>query len=403
MKYRNLIILIVSLLMIVFLGWFFLRDGDTPIIESIKNGLPFGSGEGVNLPIANGDDAVGAFISDESGAPTTDLFPISNTPVAGFVALTRDKETIVRYVDKATGHIYDTRLSTLEKMKITNQTLPKIYEAHFRSDGNAVLLRSLNENESGKNISLALTPPKTTSTSSPQLYSVSATTLRGDIDSVAVGVGNTLFYTLKDSSSIVSSTFDNTSLKTIFTSAFNNWRLSRTGNNLVIYTKASASAPGYAYNLNVGNGVISKILGPQSGLTVTPNSTGNVILYSYFENNTTRLFVRNVSSNTDFEILPTTLSEKCTWSSKQNAILFCATPTGGVNGTEPDNWYKGVTHFSDYIWRFDTAAEIAQLIIEPKVEFDVDLDVYEPKLSPDENYLIFINKIDLSLWALKLQ
>ncbi|MBI2086780.1 MAG: hypothetical protein HYT69_01250 [Candidatus Zambryskibacteria bacterium] len=401
------ILIILSVLVIAAFGaWLILRDSEIPIVETIVDGLPFGSGEDINIPaLSTSEDTVGETTSFDDNITAEDkLFRISNTPVAGFTTF----GNLVRYVDRATGHIYEVNLETNGKIKITNQTLPKIYEAYFRPDGNAVLFRSLENDSSGvvENLSLALTPPQSTSTDA--LYTVSSTLLRGDINSVAVGsglpaqAGNTLFYVLRDTNAIVSSTFTGTSLRTLFQSAFDNWRLERAGNNLLVYTEASANAPGFAYFLNSAGGSLSKILGPLQGLTAIANSNGSRILYSYFENNGTKLFVKNSQTGASSEILPSTLAEKCIWSSKEVNTFFCGTPLIGLSGQEPDNWYLGKTHFSDYIWRFDTNSETAQLVSNPKTDFDIDLDVLKPKLSSNEDYLVFINKTDQTLWAIRL-
>src|SRR3990167_9432725 len=224
-----ILITVVAVVLIVFLGWYFiLRNPNIPVGEAIRDILPFGSGDDISGPTTNDPRLTTGTgeqqVFDEFAVPTAKLFRLSNTPVAGAVVLNprstssgqgSTSTTIVRYVDRATGHIYDVNLATLEKTKVTNQTLPKIYEAYFRPDGNAVLFRSLkNDSDVVENLSLALTPPTATvSTSSPQastLYSVSSTALRGDISSVAVGSGNTLFYALRDTSSIVSSAFNGT-------------------------------------------------------------------------------------------------------------------------------------------------------------------------------------------------
>ena len=245
------------------------------------------------------------------------------------------------------------------------------------------------------------------STSSPQatdgLYAVSSTAIRGEIGSVAVGSSNTIFYALRDTSSVVSSAFNGTGRKTLFTSPFTQWRLASAANSLIAYTKASSNAAGYAYTVNTSNGALTKILGPLNGLTAIPNTSGNRVLYSYVEGNRTRLFVKNIQSNTLSEMFPNTLAEKCIWSGKNVGIVFCGVPTDDLRVGEPDNWYRGVTHFSDRVWLFDTNTEIAQVLVEPKQSFDVDIDVFEPKLSPNEDYIIFLNKTDLSLWALKLE
>ena len=219
--------------------------------------------------------------------------------------------------------------------------------------------------------------------------------------SVTVGASN-IIYTLLDSGNIVSGLFNGSSPRTLFSSAFTDWRLSRLGNNLLVSTKASVGVAGYAYSLPVGGGGLSRLLGPLNGLSAVASPTGGLLLYSYFGNGQAHLFTKNVARNTVSEILPATLAEKCVWSSKKVGVFFCGTPINGLSGAEPDNWYLGRSHFTDYLWQFDTNAEIAKLIAEPKTEFALDLDISEPKLSPNEDFLLFINRRDLTLWAVRL-
>ncbi|MFH1472850.1 MAG: hypothetical protein ABIF06_00325 [bacterium] len=401
-----LIVLIVGVLLL--LGWFWLFPGSSaPTKEKISNLLPFGSGEDINITTNNGQQT----INDEEGSlptatkPTTNLFRITDSPVAGAIILNKSTSTVVRYVDRATGHITDVDLLTFEKVKISNKTLPKIYEAYFQSDGNTVLFRSLREGDVVENLSLKLTPPKTsTSTSTPPttIYSVSATVLRGNLGDIVVGAGNSLFYSLTDSNSIVSSTFEGTNIKTLFSSAFTDWRLTVAGKSLVIYTKASSNVPGYAYILNASGGSLNKIVGPLNGLTVNPNPTGTRIAFSFVEDTSTKLYTEKLSDNTSYPLI-STLAEKCIWSDKYESELLCGVPTTAVGRGEPDGWYSGLTHFSDRIWMFDVNTEVAEILVDPKKTYDLNLDVSNLILSPNEDYLVFTDRNTLSLWALKLE
>jgi len=401
-KILIILIAVISIAIIAFLGWYFiLRDSSIPVGATLRNVLPFGSGDNTPQSTTNNPQPT-TDIGDQQTMTTSNMFHISDIPVAGAVVFEKEDQTVVRYVDRATGHIYEADLKTLAKTKITNQTLPKIYEAYFRADGNAVLLRSLKDNSDVvENLSLALTPPQGTSTDA--LYAVSSTALRGDISAVAVGSGNALFYALRDTTSIITSAFNGASARTIFTAPFTDWRLAAAGNSLVVYTKASVNIPGYAYTLNISNGAFTKILGPLNGLIVIPNTAGNRVLYSYVEDNKAKLFAKNLTNNTFSEILPVTLAEKCVWSIRKTGILFCAAPVDAPGVGEPDNWYRGATHFSDRIWLFDINTDIAQVLIEPNQSLGIDIDMVEPKLSSNEDYLVFINKTDLSLWALRLE
>src|SRR3989344_7479856 len=185
---KKVIIAIVVLLIgfTSFLGWkFYFGDPEITMVESVKELLPFGSGDNLPGAVTKGEneepgkitweDTPKEFTSTESS-----LVKISDLPVAGFTVITKNGTAVVRYADRATGHIYDTSLpnatsSNFEKVKITNNTLPKIHEAHFRPDGTSVVYRSLEDNTDViRNLSLVLTPPQATSS----LHRVSSTALR---------------------------------------------------------------------------------------------------------------------------------------------------------------------------------------------------------------------------------
>lgn len=393
-----------------FFSWIFVsKDPETPVSETLKNFLPFGSGDDFVAP-GNGNqfgegENSGEATSGTNETPEKILFRITDIPVAGFVALSRSaSSTVVRYAERATGHIYDVNLETLEKTRLTNQTMPKIYEAYFRADGNVVLFRSLkDDSDTIENISLAITPPRAAATSSPEgsFYTASSTVLRGTIGSVAVGSGNTLFYTLDDVRSIASSAFNGSNQKTLFSSQYTDWALSPYGSNLLIYTKPGATAPGYAYTLGASGG-LTKLLGPLLELTAAMSHDGAKLLYSYRDGTGVRLFVSNLKNDTESEIVSPTLAEKCVWSMVNSTIVFCGAPLLGISSNEIDNWQMGKTFFQDRIWSFDTETEISKLLADPTRILGFDLDVVGPKLSPREDYFLFMNKNDLSIWALKL-
>ncbi len=405
MKWRDILIAL-GITLIIFLGmWFFfgssgdaLPGEETPTATS----SPFGSGDGVSTASSKDFEGQVAPVGVGEGEKVENaLFKIAAAPVAGFVTLARASSTVIRYADRATGHIFEavlpgTGTGNMTKKRLTNNTLPQIYEAIFRADGNAVLMRSLDEgSDVVENVSLTLTPPAASSTEA--LWSVSATSMRGNLDGLAAGTGNLLTYVIKETGAIISSTFQGDGVKTLWNSSFRSWRTQRFGTNTLVFTKPSNAVPGYAYMLT-GAGGLTKLFGPLNGLSVMGNSAGTRILYSYAAG-PLQLATYDLTKKTSEEISPATLAEKCVWSSKNTAAFFCGTPTNGLSGNQPDDWYAGKTHFSDYIWQFDANTQISNLIVEPKGDFGVELDVFRPALSVDESYIVFINKTDLSLWA----
>ena len=393
---------IIGIIIIAFFVWFFIgRDKTIPAREAVLDLLPFGTGENLGESgIMNQESGITESDSkmfDEQGVPVANLFRLFDAPVAGMVAFTRGGQTVVRFVERATGHIYEVvlpkgdALVPLENKKISNNTLPKVYEAYFRPDGNMVLLRML-ENDSDSQRNLVLNLAATTS---------AAVNVRGVLGSVAVGQGNTLFFTELGSKTVISSPFGG-SIKTLLSSPFTDWRIAPAGAGLLLQTKPSAEASGFAYILNISGRSLSKILGPLSGLSANTNTAGTFVLYSYVSGGEIKLFAKNLHTGIKIEISPATLAEKCVWSAKKTTVSFCGAPISAISGNGPDSWYAGITQFSDYIWTSDYNTETSRLLASPPDEFDINIDVYRPMLSPAEDYLIFINKRDMSLWAFKL-
>lgn len=400
-KYLKIILIIAIILVLAVIGWFWLLPGSSaPVADKIRDGLPFGSGEDVNIPpVDSGQYAVDSG-KEEEGRSVPKFFQVSKDPVAGFVVLAESPQasTTVRYADRATGHIYDTNLATGVKSKITNKTLPKIYEAFFSDEGEFVLLRSLpNDGDVVDNLSIRLTPPRT-ATSSDGLYQTSSTSILDTMRSVVTN-GERLYFVSLGENSIVSTNFSGSDRRVLYSSRFTDWRIEPYTNGAMVYTKASYATPGYAYTASGGR--LNKAFGPLNGLVIKPNNNNSQTAYSFVESGKTKLLA-TVSAESATEIFPGTLAEKCVWGTDKNWVLYCGIPEDGVGSGEPDGWYKGTTSFSDKIWRFDTRVDISEVLIEPEKSFGINVDVYRPALSPDENYLLFVNKRDLSLWALKL-
>lgn len=407
---RRYFIVIGVLLLAAGALWFLFamgREEGTPAgPEAVATNDPFGMGpdvaqEGIPAtePTFEGEALPLPIAQVEVVKEGVKLFKLEASPVAGFIILTSGTTTVVRYADRATGNIFDVRLPTLEKKRLTNNTLPQIYEAYFRDDGAAALFRALDENDVVKNMALALTPPKATSTDA--LYTVSMTLLRGQMDSIARGAGDIISYVAKDANAVASSKFNGEGVATLWSGPFTSWRTGRLGAGTLVFTKPAATLPGYAYRVSAGT--LTKLLGPLNGLIAMANPLGTHLIYSYTEGASTRLFAKEVGKSASTEFTPSTLADKCVGSVQEKGIFYCGAPAQGVGGTQPDAWYQGKAHFSDSLWRFEAATGAASLALEPEGDFGVALDVSAPQLSPDGKYFVFINKSDLSLWGAKLK
>lgn len=404
MKRRTAILILVLTIALGSGTLYFLLGGKAPNGLPLISGLPFGSPPEDIEPTDTGtttdsspDVNLGGQ-SGTSGVPISAFQRLSDTPVAGAVLFVRSGEPYVRFVERATGHVYETKLSTLEKIKILNVTRPKIYKAVWKSDASGFIERTVGERSDVViNTSVSLIPP---ATSTDILYSIKSTLLQGEVDEIAILPTNNLLYALMESPGIYSSGFDGERPRVILSSDFYSWLLYPTGNtSSIVATKPSFGADGFAYSLNLNNGSLSKLLGPLKGLTLLPNNDGRRILYSYLDQGRSVLSALNTTTGLDLNIRTETLPEKCVWSRRVSSVLICGAPEGGLGEEVPDLWYQGSISYNDNIWRFNTDTNTAEILLDPKAEFGEEVDIVDLILSPDDKYLVFTNKKDLSLWV----
>lgn len=405
---RRLILIIILTLILGSTALFFLLGGKAPVLDNIREALPFGSAPAGDRPLDTGDNGGAGEESTSTpstvgtpGKPLPRFFKLSDSPIAGAVSYARGSTTLVRYVDRATGHVFEVNLATLERLQILNTTDPQIYQALWKPDGTGYVSRTVERGgDTVSNIAMSLVAP--TATSTRNAYTAQAALLRGAISDIAILPNGNLLYNLDDSGAVVTSSFSGGGAKILFTLPFTNWRLEPANSgSALIYTKASAYVPGYAYMLSLANGGLNKVLGPLNGLTARPSPDGKRVAFGHMSANTAVFSVFNLGGST-VDIFPVTLPEKCAWSRKSSSILFCAAPEGGLSPDMLDLWYQGMHHFSDRVWRFDVVTGSASSLVDPARNFNIAIDAINLMLSPAEDYLFLTSKSDYSLWALKL-
>jgi hypothetical protein len=189
--------------------------------------------------------------------------------------------------------------------------------------------------------------------------------------------------------------------RNLFTSPFSEWRPQWVNNNLaVLTTKASGSADGYAYGLNLTSGSMRKLMGPYSGLVTNTSPDGKKILYSENTSNNTgmSLWVKTIGRDTDKRMTQDTLAEKCTWSS-DSTIVYCMIPDSIQEGNYPDDWYMGTVWFNDTLWQFNLSEGIStQIGIFPE-----QIDGYKLSASSSGKYVYVVNRLNDNLWVVNLE
>jgi hypothetical protein len=216
--------------------------------------------------------------------------------------------------------------------------------------------------------------------------------------------GTKIAYLVETSSgsSIYLSNFDGSGRERIYSSALSEWLLQwPDAAALSLTSKPSADVPGYLYSLTPSGSFVRQF-GNISGMTTLTSPDRKEVLYAQstagvFSLNT---FVRATGERGEAPV--TTLPEKCVWSKDHVRTLYCGVPKNVRSSTYPDAWYQGLLSFSDDIWVIDLAMGSANVIATPVETAGEEIDLINPMLSPDEHYLIFMNKKDSSLWSLRL-
>lgn len=145
-----LIIFLVIILVALGIWYFFFQpttnpDGTTSGF-SLRDFIPFGGGTATTTTNPDNGGALGA----QNNTPANSDFSkqilrqLTTEPVAGVDFTTTERS--VRYVERATGHIFEVPVAS-GAYRISNKTIPKIYEAFFANGGSDVILRYLDDSE----------------------------------------------------------------------------------------------------------------------------------------------------------------------------------------------------------------------------------------------------------------
>lgn len=320
---------------------------------------------------------------------------------AQFLSETISTSTAIRFQERATGHIYDVFEFIQSPEKVSNVTKQKVYTTFFSSNKNQLLFQQPAFNsEKIQSTFAALT--FSTSTGVEIKENVISNTIT---DLILNKNSNLLVYSVKQAglSLIYTANIDRTKEKLVTTLPFNEFIIDAINQNeVLITTKASRVIPGYAYTLNTTSGVLTKILGNINGLLVKVSPDKKYYLYSQSEVSRPRVQAYISSNKIFFPIsIDTIPSEKCVYSLKNTAEIYCFGSLIYKAAQYPDDWYKGKVFNLESLYKIN----LEDGFVEPIYNFQVDelsFDAMNVHLTNNDQFIIFQNKYDLTLWSLDL-
>lgn len=415
------ILLTLGILVIIALAVFWVmsrgvgtEQSDGRVGFSIGDFLPFGSDNNTDVQIDTNTtpspDNTNTSTTTETNinTPVPKLRKISNEPVAGAVILERGTTSIVRFVEKGTGNVYEANSQDISIKRVTNTTIPKILRAFWLPDGSGFLAQTLdNYTELAETSFIKITPAKVvpgseTLTPSETLISKLPTGIR-ELKVSNDGKKIIYYQVTNNGSSWYVSNPDGTSANLIFQNPLSEWLIAAfDGKKALIQTKSSASTNGYTFELNISTKTLKKTGVGLVGLTLNPDYDFSPYLLSQ-GGNAPQLVVVNDKNSATAPLTTYTLADKCVWSRSKVPSIICGVPQGVPRGQYPDDWYKGVISTTDSIFKVDYINGVNSIISDLQNESTEKIDVVNPQISDNDNYLIFRNKIDGFLWMLNLK
>ena len=299
-KSAILLILTVFLATLGALIWFYFTytgpRPQTPIITTVDVYDPFGTGSSGGLVSSS---TYSTTVEEPSGEETINkLRKISDEPIAGFVVTdSKDSKTNIRYILRANGNIYETYTNSDESKRISNTTVPKVYESNWLASADRLIIRYLKEKtESIQTFSVKINPA--TTTLNEFVGGIDGNFLPENITGLAVNpIGDKIFYltgSIQGVSAYIAKP-DGLNKKLIFESPLVEWSVSWPKEEIItMSTKATARLPGYLYFLNSKTGDFSKVLGDILGLTTKTNRQATAVLFSDSARDKPRLYLFNL-------------------------------------------------------------------------------------------------------------
>ncbi|KKU60225.1 MAG: hypothetical protein UX81_C0002G0022 [Parcubacteria group bacterium GW2011_GWA2_47_12] len=393
----------VAILLIVAAGafaywWFFMR-ATTPVDTTGGGTFPEPGDDGGFGDLETGGEGAGNL--GVGGGELPRLRQLTETPVAGAVIFSRGGQTLVRYAERGTGHLFEIGVEEGTARRISNQTIPEIGAALWKPDGSGIIVR-YNKKSAGTEYIESFYA--TVGAAASEGDALRASFLPRNIRTVAFSpTGNTLFYLSENASgaSGVLAAPDGTRKNTIIDLPLKDlsavWPVN---DSIFLTTRASAGVAGHLFAVGAQNGAID-VVESGAGLTALPSRGGTVVLSSTSDESGAELSLFNRTRGETVPLGLATLSDKCVWGKKERTLAFCAVPDALPSGF-PDNWYQGTAQTSDEVWKID--AEDGRAVVAASIAGDArtSLDIFNLDISPDDQYLIFQNKNDLTLWLLKL-
>ncbi len=376
--------------------YFFMSSAGVVVAPPGSVSLPV-AGQGTPLP--GGATGLPSVSPSVPTAVSARLIKISAGPIVpGVVVVNKagnassSPETTVTYIERQSGNVFSYHTAAKTLTRTSNKTIPGIQSASWLPNASFAFVRYLSGDDFSTINTYALPADGDGGFFLPQ-----------DLADVAVSSTSILMLASGVTGSTASLAQTNgTRSKAVFSTPLSALRASFAGKSQYLATtKPSATLPGATFLVDTA-GNFSRVAGPHNGLTALASPSGKWVLVSYILGAAIEMKLVNPVTNETFPLPIATIADKCAWAA-DDSVIYCGIPESLATGAiYPDDWYQGVAHFSDRIWKIQVSGRYAQLVLDLSAEAKESVDIESPAIDPLGTTLVFVNKNDGSLWSYSL-
>lgn len=328
----------------------------------------------------------------QSGTPSTlpieqKLLQLTDFPIVSpSLMATGDR---IMFYKKDGGDLFASDFDGRKREKISNLTIVGLLEALWSPRKDRAAITYLDDEtlktflHIGTSSVIALTQNIQSSAWSPDGKSFAYVTPRGDrLDLVIADAAG------KNQKTVFSTPVTDASIR---------WA---TSDKILFTTAPSGLAEGYSFVFFRAQGVFNRLLGPLFGLQILPSPDGARLLSSLTDlsGKNPVVSIRDAAGKLIFTTDIHTIADKCIWAGAKK--LYCAVPKTIPRETLwPDDYLRGEINTSDRISALDLETKSQEELFGEEDNFDISNLI----ITKDEKTLFFVNRIDGTLWRLKLK
>lgn len=322
----------------------------------------------------------------------TALEQLTTRPVAGFAFIESGATSSpdIIYAERGTGHVYTIDLANGTETRTLGVTYAAITDAAFAPDGSAVVLIA----EDGYNTTAYL---ETISDGDGAEH-----VFPSDATNIAFVSDREVRFTRVENDRLVGYAYDRIDRTSTerFSLPFTDATVLWMPNQTLVYNTPAPHHSGGLYRID-GN-MLTRIGATGYALSALAHRNASTYAITRVDTESDRL-ITITRSNGDVYTQPiTALPEKCAFGETDGTVLWCGAPVTITPRTYQADWYKGLQHSEDLLWRVDTTAQEAVVLADPLQATGRHVDVYGLTVDASGTQLMFKNKIDDALWLFRI-